>query len=86
MRLLLCVLWWLRQLFPMTYRARYIDLAGYHFTVWKMWFGRCYKIDDVLVECETDTSKDMRRIVAQRLGRTAAETIRRVEDYLDGID
>jgi len=38
------------QLFPSTYRARYWDADHrLHFSVWKMWLGRCYDIDDVVV-------------------------------------
>lgn len=44
------LVWLLRQLLPFTYRTRYGDAAGQHYTVWRMWFGRCFGIDDVLVE------------------------------------
>ena len=45
----LCWCFW--QLFPCTYRTYYGDEAGrLHFTVWKMWFGRCYYIHDVIVD------------------------------------
>lgn len=45
----LCWCFW--QLFPCTYRTFYNDECGeLHFTVWKMWFGRCYQIDDVVVD------------------------------------
>lgn len=44
------LLWYLKQLFPLTYRTWYRDSNGeQHFTVWKMWFGRSYNIDDVIV-------------------------------------
>jgi hypothetical protein len=43
--------WYFWQLFPCTYRTYYGDDAGrLHFTVWKMWFGRCYYIHDVIVD------------------------------------
>ena len=41
--------WYLRQLMPMTYRSTYRDVDGKHFTVWRMWLGRCFDVDDVLV-------------------------------------
>jgi len=43
--------WYLRQLLPLTYRTYYGDEYGcIHFVVWKMWFGHCYKITDVIVD------------------------------------
>ena len=44
-------LWWhLRQLVPLVYTTTYGDAAGRHFIVWKMWLGRCYAIQDVLIK------------------------------------
>lgn len=43
-------MWYLKQLFPLTYRTEYGDEDGKkHFVVWKMWLGRCYKIDDHII-------------------------------------
>ncbi len=42
-------LWCVKQLLPLTYRTTYGDKAGTHFTVWRMWLGRCFHISDVLV-------------------------------------
>lgn len=42
--------WYLRQLLPLVYTTTYGDAAGQHFVVWKMWFGRCYAIQDVLIK------------------------------------
>jgi len=42
-------MWYLKQLFPLLYRTRYSNAEGSHFCVWRMWFGRCFAIDDVLV-------------------------------------
>jgi hypothetical protein len=44
------ILWYLKQLFPLTYRTVYIEKGEKHFSVWKMWFGRCYYIDDYIVK------------------------------------
>jgi len=45
----LCWCFW--QLFPCTYRTYYGDEDGrLHFAVWKMWFGRCYYVHDVIVD------------------------------------
>jgi hypothetical protein len=41
--------WYVKQLFPLTYRSRYGTGDGVHFVVWRMWFGRCFDIDDVLL-------------------------------------
>jgi hypothetical protein len=41
--------WYAKQLLPLSYRTWYSDQDGRHFTVWKMWLGRCYQIDDVIV-------------------------------------
>ena len=39
----------LKQLLPLTYRSYYRDGEGVkHFAVWKMWFGRVYKNEDVI--------------------------------------
>ena len=43
-------IWYLKQLFPLTYRSHYGDSDGRkHFTVWCMWFGRCFDVEDVVV-------------------------------------
>lgn len=42
--------WYLKQLLPLTYRSKYQDSEGNkHFTVWRMWFGKCFNIDDVVI-------------------------------------
>jgi hypothetical protein len=43
------MLWHLKQLLPLTYRTEYGQDGKQHFVVWKMFFGRCYKIDDVVI-------------------------------------
>ena len=56
--------WYFWQLFPCTYRTFYGDELGcIHFTVWKMWFGRCYRIDDVIVDTFTSTLDGTLRIL-----------------------
>lgn len=42
------MLWYLKQLFPLTYRTTYGDEKGRHFVVWRMWFGRCFAVEDVI--------------------------------------
>lgn len=44
------VKWYFKQLVPLTYRTEYRDEEGKHYTVWNMWMGRCYNIDDVIVK------------------------------------
>ncbi len=42
--------WRIKQLLPLTYRSRYKDGADkMHFCVWRMWLGRCFSIEDVVV-------------------------------------
>ena len=58
----LCWCFW--QLFPCTYRTFYGDEYGrIHFAVWKMWFGRCYRANDVIVDTFTTTLDDTLRLL-----------------------
>lgn len=42
--------WYLKQLFPLTYRSHYSDAIGERrFAVWKMWFGKVYQYEDVII-------------------------------------
>lgn len=44
------IIWYLRQLLPLSYRSHYADGKGLkHFCVWNMWLGRCYNVEDVIV-------------------------------------
>ena len=43
------MIWYLKQLLPLTYRSHYTQDNKKHFTVWNMWFGRCFNVDDVLI-------------------------------------
>lgn len=44
------IAWYLKQLLPLVYRTRYRDSSGQrHFCVWRMWFGRCFAVDDVVI-------------------------------------
>ena len=45
------IIWYFKQLLPLTYRTTYTDTKTKerHFTVWNMWFGRCYNIDDYVI-------------------------------------
>lgn len=44
------VKWYLKQLLPLTYRTTYTENGKKRFAVCKMWFGRCYKIDDHVIK------------------------------------
>ena len=58
----LCWCFW--QLFPCTYRTFYGDDFGrIHFAVWKMWFGRCYRVNDVIVDTFTIALDDTLRLL-----------------------
>lgn len=43
------IVWPLKQLFPHTCRTTYYQEGKKHFCVWKMWLGRCFDIDDVVI-------------------------------------
>lgn len=44
------VLYWLKQLLPMTYLSHYHDSDGRaRFAVWRMWLGRVYASEDYQV-------------------------------------
>jgi hypothetical protein len=43
--------WFFRQVLPLTYRSRYRNDKGQaHFVVWRMWFGKVFTTDDVLIQ------------------------------------
>jgi len=68
MRLLAWIVWHLRQLLPLVYRTYYGDEEGnVHFCVWRMWFGRCFAIDDVVVDpyetLENESVRDVRALM-----------------------
>lgn len=44
------LVWYLKQLFPLTYRTTYTEAGVRHFTVWRMWLGRCFDVDDVVIQ------------------------------------
>ena len=37
--------WYIKQMLPLTYRGVYIAEGKNRFSVFKMWFGKCYNID-----------------------------------------
>jgi hypothetical protein len=44
------ILWALKQILPLTYRACYRDeYDDIHYVTWKMWLGRCYQDDDEVI-------------------------------------
>lgn len=44
------MMWYLKQLLPLTYRSHYRDLNDRkHFCVWKMLLGKCYRVEDHIV-------------------------------------
>ena len=48
--LLLRGLWWLKQLWPHAYDTLYEEKGALHFCHWRMWLGRSYDIQDVIVQ------------------------------------
>jgi hypothetical protein len=50
------ILWYFKQLLPLTYRTTYERDNKKYFCVWNMWFGRCFNIETVQIfdkSCET---------------------------------
>lgn len=43
------LIWYVKQLWPCTYRTTYREDGALHFCVWRMFLGRCFAIDDVVV-------------------------------------
>lgn len=44
--------WYLKQLLPLRYLSHYHDADGrLHFCDWRMWFGRCFAVDDRVLSC-----------------------------------
>lgn len=50
------MLWYLKQLLPLTYWTTYEQQSTEpnskpekHFTIWRMWFGRCFNVIDIIV-------------------------------------
>jgi hypothetical protein len=43
------LVWYLKQLLPFTYRTYYKENDQRHFVVWRMWLGRSFDIDDVMI-------------------------------------
>lgn len=39
------IIWLLKQSLPLTYRSEYYEEGKNKFSVFKMWFGKCYNID-----------------------------------------
>lgn len=42
-------IWYLKQLLPLTYRTKYGKDGVKRFVVWRMWFGRCFAVDDFAI-------------------------------------
>lgn len=48
------IAWLFKQLLPRTYRSHFTDGEGRkHFSVWKMFLGRVYDSEDVMIAPET---------------------------------
>ena len=43
------LIWYIKQLLPLTYRTTYTENGKKHYTVWNMWFGRNFNIDDYII-------------------------------------
>ena len=43
------MIWYLKQLLPLTYRSHYMSGGNKHFAVWRMWFGRVFAYEDFMI-------------------------------------
>lgn len=41
--------WYLKQLFPLTYRTHYGKDGKEMFCVWRMWFGKCFDVEEYTI-------------------------------------
>lgn len=58
------------DLIPRQYRTIYGDQAGQvHYTTWKQWMGRCYLVDDMVIDP----------------GQAAGPTMEKLDELLDVI-
>lgn len=44
------MLWYLKQLLPLKYESTYLENNQRHHTIWRMWFGWCFHIQDTILE------------------------------------
>jgi len=42
-------MWYLKQLFPLTYWTTYGKDGKRVFCIWRMWFGHCFSISEFVV-------------------------------------
>jgi len=40
------IVWSLRQLLPLSYTTTYKENGQWHACHWRMWFGRCFSVND----------------------------------------
>lgn len=38
------ITWYLKQILPLTYVSTYRQNGNRKLSIWKMWFGKCFKI------------------------------------------
>lgn len=43
------VTWYLKQLLPLTYRTHYGKDGKEMFCVWRMWFGKCFDVEEYAI-------------------------------------
>ena len=48
------VIWYIKQLFPLTYISNYREDRQNKLAIWKMWFGRSYRIRDYWISCASN--------------------------------
>lgn len=43
------IAWHIKQLLPLRYKTHYTENGERHYCEWRMWFGRCFDVRDVVV-------------------------------------
>ncbi|WP_117161453.1 hypothetical protein [Paraliobacillus sp. X-1268] len=65
------IIWYLKQLIPLTYRTKYTEDGVKYFTVWKMWLGKCYEVDSYEVKNSNHETIDaMIACIIKKTGKT----------------
>jgi hypothetical protein len=70
------VVWAIRQLFPLTYRSHYESAGKKMFSVYKMWFGHTYKVENFVLDLEyiTQDQKIKTFMGEEPKGRTSSRS------------
>ncbi len=88
MKILAIFLYYVLQLFPLTYRTRYWDVTErqLHFCVWRQWLGRCYSVDDMVVLYDAEMARKCIAAIERGEYRRLDEIIAELRAKGDGTE